>query len=230
MHGRPGVEPQITADTKFQISCNLPKPRFAVVSHLKSAYLAVFSLLGQYGYRYAESRALLPVRQQIMNPREEVIREHFACKAGDCTVEGNAVIMNREQQHWAVKVEDCIVLLPRGGDELFFKVAEVILGDGHGTIDGPLWRPIKFGQDYRGSMTFKEDFDIRARFGVDNLFGKDGKTVDSNGIERPFVIADHQGLNASFVAMPGASRGRRSPRLRVTEAVGDVICEQAESS
>lgn len=53
-------------------------------------------------------------------------------------------------------------------------------------------------------MTFKSDADLRALSGVDNLFGQDGKTVDGNGIERPFVIADHQGLNASFVAMPGA--------------------------
>ena len=88
VHGRPGVEPQITAHTKFQISVKLPKPRFAAVSHLKSAYLSVFSLLGQHGYRYAESKALLPVRQQIMNPGEEVIQEHFAYKAGDCTPRG----------------------------------------------------------------------------------------------------------------------------------------------
>ncbi len=174
------------------------------MSHLKSAYLSVFSLLGQHGYRYGESKALLPVRQQIMNPGDEVIRQHFACKAGDCTVGGNAIIMNREQHHWAVKVGDCIVLLPRGGDESFFEEAEVLRGNGHGTINGPLWYPLKFGQDYRESMTFKEDVDIRAEFGVDNLFGKDGKTVGRNGIEYPFVIADHQGLHASFVATPRA--------------------------
>lgn len=206
VHGRPGVEPQITADTKFRISFKLPKPRFALVSHLKSAYLSVFSLLGQHGYRYAESDALRPVRHQIMSPRDEVIREHFACKVGDCTVQGNPIIMNRKQQHWAVKIGDCFVLLPRGGDESFFKEAEVIRGDGYGTLHGPLWYPLKFGQDFRGSMTFKEDVDIRAQFGVDNLFGTHGKTVDGNGIERPFVIVDHQGLNASFVATPGALR------------------------
>ena len=204
VHGRPGVEPKITADTKFRISFTVPKPRFAAVSHLKSAYLSVFSLLGHHGYRYADSKALLPVRQQIMNPGDEVIRQHFACKAGDCTAAGNAIIMNREQQHWAVRVGDCIVLLPRGGDESFFEEAEVLRGDGHGTINGPLWYPLKFGQGYRGSMTFKEDVDIRAEFGVDNLFGKDGKTVDKNGTEYPFVIADHQGLHASFVATPRA--------------------------
>ena len=204
VHGRPGVEPQITADVKFQISFKFPKLRLAVVSHLKSAYLSVFSLLGRHGYRYAESKARLPVRQQIMNPGEEVIQEHFACKAGDWTLKGNAIIMNREQQHWAVKVGDCVVLLPRGGDESFFRESEVIRGDGHGTINGPLWRPLKFGRDYRGSMTFKKDFDIRAQFGIDNLFAKDGETVDRDGIERPFVIADHQGLSASFIATPGA--------------------------
>ena len=204
VYGRPGVEPQITADTKFQMSYKLPQVKLAVVSHLKSAYLSVFSLLGSHGYRYAESRALLPVRQQIMNPGEKVIQEHFACKVDNCTVDGNAIIMNREQQHWAVKVGDCIVLLPRGGDDLFYEEAEVVRSGGHGTINGPLWYPLKFGQDYRGSMTFKTGVDIRALSGVDNLFGKDGKTVDGNGIERPFVVADHQGLNATLVAMPGA--------------------------
>ena len=197
------MEPQVTADTKFQISFKRPQVRLAVVSYLKSAYLSVFSLLGPHGYRYAASRALLPVRQQIMNPAEEVIREHFACKAGDGTVNGNAIIMNRKQQHWAVKVRDCIVLLPRGGDESFYEEADVIRGGGHGTINGPLWYPLKFGQGHRGSMTFKAGVDIKALSGVDNLFGKDGKTVDGSGIERPFVIADHQGLNATLVAMPG---------------------------
>ena len=202
VHGRPGVDPQFTADTKFQISFTVPKPRFAAVSHLRSAYLSVFSLLGPHAHRYAESKALLPVRQQIMNPRDEIIPDHFAWKSRDCTVERNAIMMNREQQHWLVKVGDCIVLLPRGGDVSFFEDTEVLRAYGHGTINGPLWYPLKFGQHYCWSTTLKEDIDIREKFGVNNLFGQYGKTVDSNGIECSFVIADHQGRHVTLLALP----------------------------
>ena len=58
MRGWPGVEPKIAADTKFRIRIKVPNSRFAVLSHLKSAYLSVFSLLEPHGYRYAESRVL----------------------------------------------------------------------------------------------------------------------------------------------------------------------------
>ena len=41
---------------------------YEFVSMIKSAYLMVFSLLGENGCKFAENIGLQPVRQQIMNP------------------------------------------------------------------------------------------------------------------------------------------------------------------
>ena len=201
VRGRLGVEPKITSDTKFQISFKLPEPRVATMSYLRAAYLAVFSLLGPHGYRYAQGKALLRVREQIVCPDEQII-DHFACKVGGFNLPGEAIIMSREKQHWAVKIGNCVVLLPRRDDEGFYEEAEVICNGGHGTINGPVWRPVKFGVNHRGSMMFKDGVDIRAHFGVKNLFGQDGKMIDNNGVEWPFVIADHQRSHATIIAMP----------------------------
>ena len=40
---------------------------------IKSAYLMVFSLMGAGGYKFAESVALKPVRDQIMNPEKRIL-------------------------------------------------------------------------------------------------------------------------------------------------------------
>ena len=50
--------------------------RYAGVAWLKAAYLSVFSLLGEYGYRYAKGEAVEQVREQIMEPSREILR-HF---------------------------------------------------------------------------------------------------------------------------------------------------------
>ena len=51
------------------MSIRIPDKKAVATSSLKSAYLAVFSLLGQPGgYSYISGNALTPVRQLIMEP------------------------------------------------------------------------------------------------------------------------------------------------------------------
>lgn len=54
-------------------------PRLAKVAELKSAFLAAFAA---FGYRYAFSRVLLPVRQQIMEPDQEVLTDPWTVALG----------------------------------------------------------------------------------------------------------------------------------------------------
>ena len=202
VRGRRGVEPKLGPNLKFQARFTLPQPGFASVSYLKSAYLSVFSLLGPRGYMYAEDEALVRVRQQIMNPTEEVI-EKFACKPGaDINIDGSAIIMDQQRQCWAVKICDCIVLLPSAGDEYFYHNSALVRSAGYGTCQGPLWWLAKFGQVGRRGATFKRGFDVRAYFGIDNLFGKEAKVVSKNGRERHYLVANQRGLEVAFVQMP----------------------------
>ena len=201
--GRPGVEPGITANTNFQISFSLPTSRFASVSHLKSAYLSVFSLLGTHGYRYAESKALRQVCEQIMNPHDE-IKKHYALKIGDLDLDGIAVLMNRDHQYWAVKIEDCIIILPKGGNDSFYEEAEVFKNNGRGTISGPIWYPVKFDRAPNAELTREKVRQLKESMEVDNLFGQEGKIFLNNGNEWPVVVAFHHESVASILKLPDA--------------------------
>ena len=202
--GRSGDNPpQLKAGETIKFSVKLPEPRLAAVSHLKSAYLSVFSLLGPCGYRYAKSKALLQVREQIMSPADEIIK-YFAYKVADPSRYSDGIIMDRERKHWAVKIGDCFVFLPKGGDESFYEKGKVTLNGDHGTIDGHFWQPVKFDPRNKFQVILKEDSAAKAWFGVDNLFGKDGQ-VAVDGVEIECVVADHQGLEVTLVPKPSTS-------------------------
>ena len=200
VHGRSGDSPpQLKVGESIKLSVWQPNPRFAAVSHLKSAYLSVFSLLGPSGYRYAESKALLRVREQIMNPADEIIK-HFAYKVVESGLYSDGITMDRDRQHWAVKIGDCFVFLPKGGDDNFYERAKVAFNVGHG-INGIFWHPVKFSSQHQILAMFKEDFAIKANCGADNLFGSDSHVVVDN-VEAQCVVADHQGLEVTLVLMP----------------------------
>ena len=52
-------------------------PHYESVSLIKSAYLMVFSLMGEGGYRFAENVALCSVREQILNPGKRIQKGNF---------------------------------------------------------------------------------------------------------------------------------------------------------
>ena len=180
-----------------------PTSRYATVPWLKAAYLSVFSLLGVHGYRYVEGEAIEPVRKQLMKPEEEVIR-HFAVKAPAAWRERDGIAMNRKQRPcWAVKMGDCIVLLPRSWDQSFYEwTSSVLSPNGKITIGGgPLWYPAKFGHRRVASIPFREGRSPRKVLGED-LFGVRGRVTQGDRVT-PFVFADSSGQEVTVMLTEG---------------------------
>ena len=88
----------------YKTQIRVPTPHYASVPWLKAAYLSVFSLLGEQGYRYAQGEAVEQVRRQIMEPEKTVI-DHFDFKAPRSWKAEDGILMNREQKPcWIVKM------------------------------------------------------------------------------------------------------------------------------
>ena len=180
-----------------------PTSRYASVPWLKAAYLSVFSLLGVHGYRFAESEAIEAVRKQVMKPEEEVIR-HFALKAPAAWRERDGIAMNRKQRPcWAVKMGDCIVLVPRSWDQSFYEwTGNLSLPDDKITIGGgPLWYPAKFGHRRVASIPFREGHSPRKVLG-ECLFGMRGRVTQGDRVT-PCVFADSSGQEVTVMLTEG---------------------------
>ena len=171
-----------------------------VLAWLKAAYLSVFSLLGKYGYRYAQGEAIEQVRGQIMEPSKEIVRQfHFAAPP-EWQHEDGAAISLRQRPCWVVKMGNCLVLLPRGWDTSFYEWMEsTASGEGNLTLGGgPLWYPRKFGYACPGSITFREDADFLKR---NDIFGCTGSR-HHDGIKVPFVMVDRSTRHITLLIAP----------------------------
>ena len=82
------------------ITARRPSANHMAVSWLRSSYLLVFSLLGQSGYRYAESEAIRPIRDQIMRPDEELVPS-LLCDVSQLRVPDELILINNWQQPFA---------------------------------------------------------------------------------------------------------------------------------
>ena len=72
------VPPKDRLDANKGITFRIPqRDDYEFVSMIKSAYLMVFSLMGTNGYKFAENIGLQPVREQIMNPDEKILKDGF---------------------------------------------------------------------------------------------------------------------------------------------------------
>ena len=72
------LPPKEQLDINKGISFRVPGlSHYESVSLIKSAYLMVFSLMGEGGYRFAENVALKPVREQILNPGKRILKGNF---------------------------------------------------------------------------------------------------------------------------------------------------------
>ena len=72
------LPPKERLDADKGISFRIPqRDDYEFVSMVKSAYLMVFSLMGANGYRFACNVGLRPVREQIMNPGEKILKGGF---------------------------------------------------------------------------------------------------------------------------------------------------------
>lgn len=63
---------QATTIKEIFVAHKAANERHLMLSYLRSAYLLVFSLLGNGGYVYARSEALRPIREQILNPDVDI--------------------------------------------------------------------------------------------------------------------------------------------------------------
>ena len=89
-----------------------PPSNHLTVSWLRSAYLLVFSLLGKSGYRYAESEAIQPIREQIMKPDNEFVPS-LLFDLSSLQAPKELILLNKGQQPfcWIVKIEQhgCVI-------------------------------------------------------------------------------------------------------------------------
>ena len=115
----PGLPPgaELDANKGIRLKIKQPKSHHVAVSWLRSAYLLVFSLLGRQGYRYAQSPALQPIREQIMNPDKERIKGALGGVVPGVDFPGDPVILlsAANPPFWVVQMGDKSVLLPCGG-------------------------------------------------------------------------------------------------------------------
>ena len=114
-----GLEPG-----ELMVRFETPNERLASIALLKAAYLSVFSLFGEIGYGYARGSAVSKIREQILNPKRQII-ERFVIRTASSG--RHSIFLPTDRRHcWAVRFGNFIVLLPMSGDTTFYGVSEVL--------------------------------------------------------------------------------------------------------
>ena len=185
------------------ISSKNPSKKYIEVSCLKSAYLLVFSLLGKYGYRYAESESIIPIREQIMNPDEKIVTRAIR-KRFPATLPKEILFINKRQTPycWIVKIGDACVLLPHDGNKIAFEEVENLPDNVNFRLEMG-WYPKKFGQGNSIEIPLRSGSDLENR----NLFGQE-VTIEQGDFEYKFMVVSQNGLTCTF--LPSSSAIPRS--------------------
>ena len=101
----------------FTMSIKIPDAKAVAASSLKSAYLAMFSLLGPPGgYSYVWGDALMPIRQRIMKPLKDGVIGEYVIKAPDDVSLKNIMLASEPLSCWMLKIAGHLVVLPLRGD------------------------------------------------------------------------------------------------------------------
>ena len=101
----------------FTMSIRIPDAKAVAASSLKSAYLAIFSLLGRRGgYSYVQGSALTHIRQRIMNPRSHSAVGEYVTKAPDDFALKDISLVSEPLPCWMLKIDNHLVVLPLSGD------------------------------------------------------------------------------------------------------------------
>ena len=102
---------------RFTMSIKIPEAKAVAASSLKSAYLAMFSLLGQPGgYSYVRSDALTPIRQRIMGRLKNGGIGEYVFKAPDGVSCKDIMLVDEPLKCWVLKIAVQLVFLPLSGD------------------------------------------------------------------------------------------------------------------
>ena len=187
------------------IKIKRPDSNHVTISLLRSAYLLVFSLLGDYGYKYAESEAITRVREQIMTPDETIVESRVGTISG--LDEGQDLIsfqFGHKPFFWSVKIFERVVLLPCGGQIENLHVLTQVPDSmdmmhksfGH-------WVPTQFGNSIAILSSIRGEDDISDG----ELIGTLGEfSIQGNIVE--WVMVDHQGQQT--LALPLGPKNSRS--------------------
>ena len=108
---------QDSESRRFTMSLKIPNEKAVAASSLKSAYLALFSLLGSPGgYSYIQGDALTPIRQRFIEPLKDGVIGEYAMKAPEDVSLKDIMLVSDPLPHWIVSITDYLVILPLTGD------------------------------------------------------------------------------------------------------------------
>ena len=183
---------QNTESRKFTMSIRIPDNKAVAASSLKSAYLAVFSLLGSPGgYSYIRGDALAPIRQRIMEPLRDGDIAKYVMKAPDHVSLKDIMLVSEPLSCWLLKIADHLVFLPLTGDSLTSQP----LGELQGSSGGKLvdiaglasWSFSTFGAfgtapvHLAGADTAKSLVGLRIRGTLPNRHPLEGTCISHSG-------------------------------------------------
>ena len=180
---------QPTTIEKVSMSLNIPNERHVELSYLRSAYLLVFSLLGESGYVYAQSEAIGMIRAQILNPDDEVGPSLVRSIASN-SLSGNVITLRNNERpfFWSVRFDDgTCVFLPHGGSENHYRQVGELPAEQR--IRGWEWKPGKFGDSYVDRRRLLR----QSEPGEVGLFGREYVTVSNDGCEQRWVAVNEMG-------------------------------------
>ena len=105
----------------FTMSLRFPDRKAVAASSLKSAYLAMFSLLGSVeGYAYVHGQALRGIRQRILLHHQHSDSGKFLIDAPDNLPDRDIFLVNQPVACWMIKIRsrtlERFVVLPSSGD------------------------------------------------------------------------------------------------------------------
>ena len=192
------------------------------ISMIKSAYLMVFALMGEPGYGFAESLALGPVREQIMDPTRRVLKGGFVVKGTMPIAAANEkrlvfLCHAARPPLWIIPMwNENVVFLPCGGPE---PIDEIVFLENEFKIENNQltgWATCRFDESARIAGSVSEESDV-----VDgSLVGGTGCVPTSSGGWEWMVVDHHKGR---YVALPfRATEGPpRAGSMNVTEMLND---------
>ena len=205
---------------RFRIPISI---HYESISMIKSAYLMVFSLMGEGGYKFAESVALKPVREQILNPGKKILKSGFVVKGTmpeTTKTEKQVVFLCHAAcpPLWIIPMWDGkLVLLPSGGPEPIdeFVVPGGEIGIENNQLAG--WTTCRFDESARIIGSISEELGIADG----TLVGRPTDVVPTDKGEWEWMVVDH--YMGQFVALPfrPADENPRSDSLYVVEMLGD---------
>ena len=101
----------------FTMSVKVPDRKAVAASSLRTAYLALFSLLGrQAGYDYVRGKALAPIKRLMADPLKEGTVGRYVTKAPEHLPDRDILLISEPVPSWLIKVGSDMVMLPLSGE------------------------------------------------------------------------------------------------------------------